>query len=58
MLFHFCVQGTSGNDGAKGLPGAAGAPGRPGPPGPFLVVPPGGPDEGGPDPLTIAEVLY
>ena len=34
-----------------------GLPGRPGPPGPFVLVPPGGgPDEGGPDPLTISEV--
>ena len=50
-------QGEAGSPGAQGPPGSPGLPGRPGPPGPFVVVPPGGgPDEGGPDPLTISEV--
>ena len=51
-------QGEDGSPGGKGLPGAPGRPGPPGPPGSFVVVPPGGgPDEGGPDPLTISEVI-
>ena len=49
-------QGETGAPGVKGLPGSPGLTGRPGPPGPFVLVPPGGPDEGGPDPLTISEV--
>ena len=56
MLPFLCKQGPNGLDGLKGVRGPQGPPGPPGPPGPIVTVPPDGgpgPDEGGPDPISI-----
>ena len=58
LTIPFLAQGTGGTDGTKGAPGLAGSPGLPGPPGTLVTLPPGGPEEGGPDPIgLIGEVI-
>lgn len=56
-----CEQGADGPDGPQGVQGPPGLQGPPGPPGPIITVPPGepggGPDEGGPDPISLGEVI-